>query len=42
MQCDFSNDVLIVSGSTPALIPADTEVGFTVSGFKNPIEAALV
>ena len=42
MECDFANEVLIVSGSTTALIPADTEVGFVLSGFKNPIEGAYV
>ena len=42
MSCDFSDDRLIVSGATPALIPADTEVAFTLSGFKNPIETGYV
>ena len=42
MSCDFSDDRLIVSGATPALIPADTEVAFTLSGFKNPIETGFV
>ena len=42
MTCDFSDDRLIVTAAAPALIPADTEVAFTLSGFKNPIEAGYV
>ena len=42
MTCDFSDDRLIVTAAAPAEIPADTEVAFTLSGFKNPIEAGYV
>ena len=42
MTCDFSDDRLIVTAAAPALIPADTEVAFVVTGFKNPIEAGYV
>ena len=42
MTCDFSEDRLIVTAAAPAEIPADTEVAFTLTGFKNPIEAGYV
>jgi hypothetical protein len=37
MTCDFTNDVLIVSGAAPETIAANTEVAFLLQGFKNPI-----
>ena len=44
MICEFSatTNVLVVSGAVPSLIPAQTEVAFSLNGFINPIEAGYV
>ena len=42
ISCDFKEDRLIIYGGATAQISANSEIVFSVSGFKNPIETSVV
>ena len=42
LSCDFQDGRLIVQNSAPATLAAGIELGFEVTGFKNPIETGYV
>lgn len=42
ITCAYSNQVLTVSNAVAVQIGAGTPVGFTISGFKNPMSTAAV
>ena len=42
LSCNFKNERLAVQRAAPVEILPDTELSFTVTGFKNPIETGYV
>jgi hypothetical protein len=42
LQCSFSNSVLLITNLATADVAGGTEIGFKISGFRNPLSTALV
>ena len=42
MSCEFKNDVLEVKRSAANTVGANNDMSFSVTGFRNPIQASLI